>query len=186
MAPENEKRFSIFVTAVAIIADINLLGVGFFGCYYALSAGIENGKDQQRKEENCTSGKGRGDLVGHLDFVLLVISSYMILAGAMLFLAEVKLSMLWDRFGFLRSRLGRGIFSMLLGLLVIAEGIDFVRIEGVKYQLVFIVIAGSIVTASGLLETLSYLCMSSGSNIHGVQEREVKKKRARGGEILED
>jgi hypothetical protein len=57
-----------------------------------------------------------------IDLVLSLVSFYMLVFGLMILLAECKAVGVFDKFGFLASRLGRGIFSIFIGSLATVEG----------------------------------------------------------------
>jgi hypothetical protein len=57
-----------------------------------------------------------------IDLVLSLVSFYMLVFGLMILLAECKAAGVFAKFGFLASRLGRGLFAIFIGSLATVEG----------------------------------------------------------------
>eukprot|EP00937_MAST-01D_sp_MAST-1D-sp2_P005998 g5998.t1 len=88
---------------LAIIANVLLTSIGAYGFYL----GFHTFNDQQE-----------------LDLVLVLISFYMAVFGLMGLAGECKARILYGKFGFLSSRLGRGIFYLIIGSLATVQGIQ--------------------------------------------------------------
>ena len=99
-------RAHTFVTILkllAIVANITMASVGAYGFYL----GFHTFNTQQQ-----------------VDLVLVLISLYMALFGMMGLGAELKARVLYGKFGFLSSRLGRAIFYLIIGSLATVQGIQ--------------------------------------------------------------
>ena len=90
------------------------------------------------------------------DPVMILISFYMVVFGVIGLASECKISATFKRFGFLTSRLGRGLFMMFIGTLACAEGYTFF------YTQKLTVVCGAIDVFVGFCCFASYLCVKSG------------------------
>ena len=99
--PSFGQRFVSCTKGLCILADVLLISIGCYGFYL----GFHTFNVQQE-----------------LDLVLVLISLYMVLFGLIGLGGELRARVLYDKFGFLGSRLGRACFYIVIGSLATVQG----------------------------------------------------------------
>lgn len=172
-SPSRPKREQ-FVDIMKVFMIISWCATASIGCYgfylgWDTKSRPQNDfdicaapKDKNGTIESCTPIKDDRTICNYchergFDPVMVLISFYMVIFGVVGLAAECKMSSTFKRFGFLTSRLGRGLFLMFIGTLACAEGYTFF------YTQKLTVVCGAVDIFVGFCCFSSYLCVKSGN-----------------------
>merc|ERR1712232_1117566 len=127
----------------------------------------------QREGDGCGVFGGHDSICdachsSRFDFVLVLISFYMVVIGLVGLLTACGSPLMRGEFGFVRSRFGRGFLMFFIGTLACAQGMNFTYVQYVT------LVVGIIDTSIGALLMLSYLCVASGQ----VHQKQLPTGRA--------
>jgi hypothetical protein len=159
---------------VAVLCWLATLSAGVYGCWLGYNTrAADHGKDASvcqlvtlgepapLDEARCklTSDHGAVCAACHrakTDAMLILISFYMAFFGLLGAAGSSGICDVSGSFGFMRSRIGRGVLLIFVGSLAIAQGTNFLYTEN------FTLVVGCIDTFFGLLVLLSYCLVPSG------------------------
>jgi hypothetical protein len=159
----------------AVLCWLATLGAGVYGCWLGFNTrAADHGTDASvcqlvtlvgepapLGEARCklTSDHGAVCAACHrakTDAMLILISFYMAFFGLLGAAGSSGICDVSGSFGFMRSRIGRGVLLVFVGSLAIAQGTNFLYTEN------FTLVVGCIDTFFGLLVVLSYCLVPSG------------------------
>jgi hypothetical protein len=158
----------------AVLCWLATLSAGVYGCWLGYNTrAADHGTDASvcqlvTRDETALLGEARCKLTSDhgavcaachrakTDAMLILISFYMTLFGLLGAVSSSGVCDVSGSFGFLRSRIGRGVLLVFVGSLAIAQGTNFLYTEN------FTLVVGCIDTFFGLLVLLSYCLVPSG------------------------